>query len=183
MLKQTLRFRSALVLVLGLSLLCSGAFAQRDGNRGDRRGNNRGDSRVDNRRDNRGDRYHYRDGRWYGRGWFGWEFAVSALAIGALVESLPPQHTTVVVENTSYYYDNNVYYRQLPDGAYVVVQPPVLVSPQVQPLETLTINIPNSRGGYTAVTLRRSGGGFIGPQGEYYQDTPSVDQLRALYGR
>jgi len=132
MLKQTLRFRSALVLALGLSLVCSGAFAQRDDNRGDQRGNNGGDRREsnqkDNRRDNqsynRGSRYHYRDGRWYSRGWFGWEFAVAALTIGAIVETLPPQHTTVVVENTPYYYDNSVYYRQLPDGAYVVVQPP-----------------------------------------------------------
>jgi hypothetical protein len=66
----------------------------------------------------------------------------------------------------------------LPNGAYVVVQPPQ----QVQPLGVLTINVPNSRGGYTAVNLSRSGGGYVGPQGEYYPNTPSVEQLRALYG-
>lgn len=211
MLKPALIFRSLLVFVLGLSLLSSDTFAQGWGNRGgqkvnaggdkrvesrrdnqgerrsynqgDRRGESRGGDRGDRRSYNRGDRYHYRDGRWYRTGWFGWEFAVAALTIGAFVEALPPQHTTVVVDNTTYYYDNNVYYRQLPDGAYVVVQQPVIVSPQVQPVGELTINVPNSQGGYTAVTLRRSGGGFVGPQGEYYQDVPSVDQLRALYGR
>ena len=188
MLKQTLRLRSALVLALGLALLCSSAFAQGWwGNRGDQRQNNRGNSRQvdprDSRSYDRGDRYHYRDGRWYSRGWFGWEFAVAALTVGAIVESLPPQHSTIIVENTPYYYDNTVYYRQLPDGAYVVVQPPALVSPPVQTSGMLTINVPNSRGGYTAVDLRSSGGGFVGPQGEYYPETPSVEQLRAMYGR
>ena len=43
------------------------------------------------------------------------------------MESLPPRHTVVVVEDTTYYYDDTVYYRQLPDGVYVVVQPPVRV--------------------------------------------------------
>lgn len=141
MLKQTSRLKAVLVLVLGVSLMCTGAFAQGDGNRGgDRRDNNRSDNRGDNRRDNRGNnpgmnrggghaenrggRYHYRDGRWYGRGWFGWEFLVSALAIGAMVESLPPNHTVIVVGDTPYYYDNTTYYRQLPDGSYVVVRSP-----------------------------------------------------------
>lgn len=144
MLQKTLKFRSMLVLVLGLSLLCSGAFAQGDRNRTDRgessrgdvRGNMRADVQTDVRRDgqnndkgihrnnNQDKRYHYRNGRWYNRGWFGWEFAVSALTIGAMVESLPPHHTTVIVENTPYYYDDTVYYRQLPDGAYIVVAPP-----------------------------------------------------------
>jgi hypothetical protein len=130
-----------LVLIVGLSLLCSGAFAQGDRNRTDRGESSRGDARGDMKKpdvqedhhnnnsnihysDKRGNRYHYRNGRWYSRGWFGWEFAVAALTIGAMVESLPPHHTTVIVENTPYYYDDTVYYRQLPDGAYIVVAPP-----------------------------------------------------------
>jgi hypothetical protein len=59
MLQKTLKFRSMLVLVLGLSLLCSGAFAQGDRNRTDRgessrgdvRGNMRADVQTDVRRD------------------------------------------------------------------------------------------------------------------------------------
>ena len=116
MLKQILRFRSVLVLIFGLSLLSLGAFARADDNRGD----NRGDNHGDNHRDNHGNRYHYRDGRWYGQG----EIVVPNLVIGAEVESLPPQYTTVVVGNTSYYYDNARYYNRLPDGAYVVVEEP-----------------------------------------------------------
>ena len=34
-----------------------------------------------------------------------------------------------------------------------------------------------------AVTLKRSGNGFVGPQGEYYADNPTVEQLKVLYGK
>jgi hypothetical protein len=137
MLKRTSRSRFALAFILGLSLLCSSAFAQGDRNRTDRGSSSRGDVRGDLRKEdsqdntqnikqshNRGYRYHYRDGRWYSRGWFGWEFAIASLTVGTMVESLPPRHTTVIVENMPYYYDDTVYYRQLPDGAYIVVAPP-----------------------------------------------------------
>jgi len=116
MLKHILRFRSVLVLIFGLSLLSLGAFARADDNHGD----NRGDNHGDNHRDNHSNRYHYRDGRWYGHG----EIVVPNLVVGAEVESLPPQYTIVVVGNTSYYYDNSRYYNRLPDGAYVVVEAP-----------------------------------------------------------
>ena len=100
----------------------------------------------------------------------------------ALIEALPPRHTTIIVEGTPYYHDDRYYYRQLPEGGYVVVPALVIVQPQSQIPETSTINIPNSRGGYTSVTLRRSGSGFVGPQGEYYPNYPSVEQLRVMYG-
>ena len=169
MLKQVLKFRVILVSLLMLVLFCPGAFA-----RGDDRGHDRGD--------NRGDRYYSRDGRWYKHGWCGFDIAVAALAVGAFIDALPPRHTTVIVEGTPYYYGDNHYYRQYPNGGYVVVEPPVLVQPPVQTPDTVTINIPNSRGGYTPVVLRRAGYGYLGPQGEYYADSPTVDQLRALYG-
>jgi len=56
---------------------------------------------------------------------FGFDIAVAALAIGALVQSLPPQSTTVMVQNVPYYYDGNTYYAQSPYGGYVVVQAPI----------------------------------------------------------
>lgn len=177
MLKQVLKFRIVLVTLLMLTLFCPGAFA-----RGDDRGGDRGNNRIDYRGYNRGDRYYYRDGGWYKPGWFGFGVLVSALAIGALIDALPPQHTTVVVQGTPYYYGDNHYYRQASNGGYVVVAPPVLVQPTVQTQEMVTINIPNSRGGYTPVLLRRAGYGYLGPQGEYYSESPTVNQLRALYG-
>ena len=89
---------------------------------GDYREGNRGYSRGDNR----GERHYYRDGRWYRRDVSGLEFVVSALAIGAFIESLPPSHTTVIVEGSPYYHDDRYYYRQSPHGGYVVVPEPVI---------------------------------------------------------
>lgn len=150
-----------------------------------------------------GRRYHYRDGRWYGRGWFGLEVAVSALTIGAVVESLPFGYRTVVVAGQPYYYYEGYYYRHYPYGYVVVpasVATPVYTSvptvvpvytpvPAVAPVQVsfaqdkvITINVPNRNGTYTPVSLVKHSNGYLGPQGEYYEGHPSVDQLRALYG-
>jgi len=56
-----------------------------------------------------------------------------------------------------------------------VLPPPALT-------DVFTVNIPNGRGGYTAIVIRRSGNGFIGPQGEYYPEFPRVFQLKIIYG-
>ena len=117
MLKQNLKIRTVLILAFGLSLLCSGTYAKADDDRGDRH-----DDRGDGHRDH-GNRYHYRNGHWYGQG----EILVSDPGIGMEVEGLPPQYTTVVVGNNSYYYDKTRYYSRSPDGSYVVVENPSVV--------------------------------------------------------
>ena len=48
--------------------------------------------------------------------------------------------------------------------------------------DTTVVNIPNSRGGFTPVTLIRRGDGYVGPQGEFYTGHPTVAALTALYG-
>ena len=184
MLKQILKFRVVIVLCLIIVLCSSEAFAWGGG---------------------RGSHY-YRDGRWYRHGWLWFDTAVAALTIGALVDSIPPRYTTVVYGGVPYYYYDNAYYRPYPAGGYIVVPPPavaqpVMIAPEMaQPVvaapvyqqtapsqpqipDTLTVNIPNSKGGYTAVMLKRSGNGFVGPQGEYYPEHPTVDQLKVLYGK
>lgn len=93
--------------------------------RGDYRRGNRGYIRDDNREYNSGERHYYRDGRWYRHDSRGNEVAVATLAIGALVESLAPHHTTIIVEETQYYRDDRYYYRPAPNGGYVVVSAPV----------------------------------------------------------
>ena len=57
------------------------------------------------------------------------------------------------------------------------------VSPATTQGEPFTVNVPNSKSGWTSVTLTRSGTGFIGPQGEYYQEFPKVKQLKEMYGK
>ncbi len=43
------------------------------------------------------------------------------------------------------------------------------------------IYIPNGNGSYTSVTLKKTEKGFLGPQGEFYADHPTVEQLRERY--
>ncbi|MBF0532650.1 MAG: hypothetical protein HQL23_06065 [Candidatus Omnitrophica bacterium] len=69
-------------------------------------------------------------------------------------------------------------------------QPPVIVPAQGtlstsngSADETFTVNIPNKQGGYTAVTMKKSGIGFLGPQGEFYAEFPKVSQLQVMYGK
>ena len=183
------------VLCLAFALSCQDAFARNGGGKG-------GSARRKGGFAGRRGRYYYRGGGWYRHGWLGGDILFSALAIGALVDSLPPRYTTVVYEGAPYYYCDGYYYRPDPSGGYVVVQPPVVVQPvvaapapppaaapaaqpkaQTQLPETLVVNIPDSKGGYTKVTLKKSGDGFIGPQGEYYQGHPTVEQLKTLYGK
>ncbi len=123
----------------------------------------------------------------------------------------PPIYEPVVVNGVTYYlYDGAYYiyngYSYQPVAPPVtvaqpqpvtVIQPPAVTENQVQGTDVVitnlgtasdiadsfTINIPNDKGGYTAVTLKKSGNGFIGPQGEFYTKFPSVSQLKVMYGK
>lgn len=124
--------------------------------------------------------------------------------VGAIVPALPPTYTTVTVQQTPYYFYNETYYTQAPNG-YVIAAPP---SPMPAPtplasaapapekaaagtvkteykdsIDTYDIYIPNQNGSYTLVTLKKAEKGFIGPQGEFYPEHPTVEQLKALYGK
>lgn len=137
--------------------------------------------------------YYYRGGRWYNSGWFWGNFA-AGLALGTVVAALPPYYETVYVNGGPYYYYDSIYYRPYRSG-YIVVPAPTsttvvtvpatttVVQPQAASEGTMVINIPNASGGYTPVTLTKHGTGYLGPQGEYYEGHPSVEQLRVLYGR
>jgi hypothetical protein len=48
--------------------------------------------------------------------------------------------------------------------------------------DTVTVGVPNSKGGFSSVKLIKHKEGYLGPQGEFYAGHPTVDQLRALYG-
>lgn len=52
-----------------------------------------------------------------------------------------------------------------------------------QEMNTVTVNVTNSNGSITPVTLRKQGVGYMGPKGEYYNSLPTSEQLRqAGYG-
>ena len=47
---------------------------------------------------------------------------------------------------------------------------------------TVVINVKNSNGSITPVTLHRNGNVYVGPKGEQYTQLPTEDQLRSVYG-
>jgi hypothetical protein len=49
--------------------------------------------------------------------------------------------------------------------------------------DSFDIHIPNGNGSFTLVTLQKTEKGFLGPQGEFYADHPTEDQLKARYCR
>jgi len=89
--------------------------------------------------------------------------AVTGAAIGSQIQKPAPEPEVIVAQ----------------PAPVVVAQPPATVETQ----DAVTVNVPNNNGGYAAVVLKKSGTGFVGPQGEYYAQLPSVDQLQAMYGK
>ena len=185
--KQTLKSKVLVIILLLLALTVSSssnAFAWGGGHGGGH--------------------YRYHGGGWHDDGWF-WGFFATGLVAGAIVATLPPRYETVYVSGEPYYYYDNVYYRPAPNGYLVVPAPtttivtapavvaapvapavvaaPVVMQPRVISGQSVVINIPNISGGYTPVTLTQYKTGYIGPQGEYYEGHPSVEQLKVLYGR
>ena len=135
-------------------------------------------------------RYRYHDGRFYKPGFFGLGLFVVRPPLGAVVTVIPAGHKTFIFGGITYYYHDEVYYKACPSGYMVVPAPVVNLAaaapdarrPQNLAGEKVTVNVPNSKGGYTPVVLVKNGNGYIGPQGEYYPGNPTVEQLRALYG-
>ena len=114
----------------------------------------------------------------------------------------PPTYQPVVVNGVTYYVNNGAYYVYTQYGYQAVAAPAGASAPVIQaapavttvtasaPVNTgigtddsLTINIPNNKGGYTSVVLKRSGTGFTGPQGEFYSEFPKVSQLQVMYAK
>jgi hypothetical protein len=110
---------------------------------------------------------------------------------------------TIVVGGIPYYYYGGTYYTAY-DNALVAVAPPVETVAQASAApqaaapaasqvtsvqgptrlsgDTVTVNVPGEKGAFTAVKLVKANKGYIGPQGEYYPDHPTVEELKVLYG-
>jgi len=125
--------------------------------------------------------YYYCQGVFYRRQ--AHSYVVVAPPAGAVVTTIPAGYQPIVINGITYYTNEGIYYQYTPRGYVVVPQPGVVVMPQGAQLneQEFIVNIPNLRGGYTPVVIRRAGSGFVGPQGEYYAVFPSVEQLRAMY--
>jgi hypothetical protein len=67
----------------------------------------------------------------------------------------------------------------VPAASPVVAQnAPSQSVPANNPME---INIPNGDGSYISITLQKTEKGFLGPQGEFYADHPTEEQLKTRY--
>jgi drug/metabolite transporter (DMT)-like permease len=89
--------------------------------------------------------------------------AAAGAAVGSQIQKPEPPPTVVMAQ----------------PAPVVMAQPPATVETQ----DSVTVNVPNSDGTYAAVVLKKSGNGFMGPQGEYYAQLPTTDQLRVMYGK
>ena len=114
---------------------------------------------------------------------------------GAIV-SLPHFSTAIFLGGHRYYHNHGTYYKKSSCGYYVVPNPyenyydtkiePTRYNKRGFPIRgesSFIVNIPNSDSGYTEVLITKSEDGYIGPQGEYYQNFPNVDQLKAMYSK
>jgi len=144
-----------------------------------------------------GVRYYYYDGLYYIRE--GFDYVLVSPPVGAYVTAIPSDFQPVSINGRIYYSNNGVYYILTEHHGYKVVpQPVVYAQPQtvvveqpqqvvvteaVNTQDTFPVNVPNNSGGYTKVLVKRSGNGYVGPQGEFYASFPSVAQLKAMYGK
>jgi hypothetical protein len=188
MIRQILKNKVLVVMVLCLSFALSASAAYAWG----------------------GGRYYHRGGRWYRDDWFWFGAGVTALTIGAYVNSLPYGYNTVMVGGVPYYYYNGNYFAT-GQGGYVVVAPPmavpmapaapsgyVVTEPGKVPVaaaaapatttipgnavnSNFEVRIPNDNGSFTLVALKQTEKGFLGPQGEFYADHPTQEQLKDRY--
>ena len=149
-----------------------------------------------------GSEYYYSDGSFYRR--FGDVYLAAPAPIGAVVRTIPRNYKPIVIDGISYYIVHGSVYMQIPGGYQVMPQKPFMIEkyadeqkdivnvtpqailsapqlPAVNEEDAFTLNVPNSNGGYTSVTMKRSGDGFIGPHGEYYKEFPKVSQLKTEY--
>ncbi|OGX24578.1 MAG: hypothetical protein A2Y03_10170 [Omnitrophica WOR_2 bacterium GWF2_38_59] len=144
-----------------------------------------------------GIRLFYDDGVYYRRE--GNVYIVIEPPIGAVVRVIPSYYQEIIINGVIYYTYDRVYYVRVRKG-YEVVQPPVVTV--VQPASVVltqtvqatdgvldqssedefTVNIPNNKGGYIPVVIKKTKDGFIGPQGEFYPEFPRVSQLKVMYG-
>ena len=176
-----------------VSIMLAGSVTMADSWRGDYRGDrgrgdyDRGGSRVHS--DYRGDRGgHYDSGRSNYRGYSdrsrecGYSrnsggdlvFGLIGLGIAAAVISTMSQSEAVVVQQP-------VYVQPQPRVVYTQPRQVIYVQQPIQPV-SMVINVQNSNGSMTPVTMRQVGNQWVGPRGEYYDNLPTVGALRGVYG-
>ena len=108
------------------------------------------------------------------------EWVFGLIGLGVLAAVVSSAERPVYVQPTPVYVQPTPVVVQQPPVVYV--QPPVVVQVEPPRPAMVTVNIQNSNGSFTPVTLHPVGSQWVGPRGEYYDAMPSVGQLRPVYG-
>lgn len=111
--------------------------------------------------------------------------------IGAIVPVLPQGYTRVIIDQRPFFYYADSYYVATSAGYQVVASPDNFLSNAstvdkseiAKEINSYDIYIPNHNGSYTLVTLKKISKGFQGPKGEIYPEHPTLEQLKAMYGK
>ena len=121
--------------------------------------------------------------------------------MGGCVSVIPSDFLPVIINGVTYYTDNGIYYILTKNGYQVVAPPSAQPSPAVvsQPEATgstplpapsapvasdsFKVNVPNDKGGYVEVVIKKGEKGYLGPQGEFYPEFPDIAQLKAMYAK
>ncbi|MCA9404917.1 MAG: hypothetical protein KC684_00120 [Candidatus Omnitrophica bacterium] len=122
-----------------------------------------------------GEKYHYHQGRYYKKSYQ--KYQVVRAPRGICIPRMPFGYKTAYIKSKRYYIYDDVYYIRVKDGYQVVDDPNAIYEEK-----DFTVSIPNEYGGYTSIKLTRQDDGFVGPQGEYYEEFPKVAQLQVMYG-
>ena len=82
------------------------------------------------------------------------------------------------------HYQSRLYARVIYMPVWPARQVPAGPAPVVcaAPSDRVVVNVSNSNGSTTPVTLRREGGTYVGPRGERYLHFPTEEQLKKVYG-
>lgn len=153
----------------------------------------------------RGRPYYYSSGRYYHKGLWGYQLVSDVLAI-TLASSYSPKPTST---HNHYYVQQPNHQTQTsqwvspwrdseePTNIFAhypgtsTSQSTYSTRPNTQHnlkktngpgvLRSFEVQVPNSNGSYTPVTIEQYSDHYRGPKGEYYNYQPSVSQLRKLY--
>lgn len=129
--------------------------------------------------------YYYDQGHFYHHTPSG--YVIVTAPLGTYIETLPRQTKTIVHQSENYYVYDDTYYVKKQKGYQVVTPPQAVVTSNAvaveAPEKTVVINVPNPNGSYIPVTLQKYSDGYVGPNGEFYKDYPSIDQLKAMYAK
>jgi len=131
--------------------------------------------------------YHGYGGRGYGNFGLGFSYSPYYDNLGYYYPYYPSYYETGVLMSSPVVVTSDVIVQPSTNVTTASIYPTSEISPaQITPTamdDDITLNIPNATGGYSAVLIKKSGKGFIGPQGEFYPEFPKVSVLKVLYGK